>query len=280
MPTIERPDGIELFWEGEGEGPLVVYASYWSVYPPMYAALTEDLSLDHHVVRYDDRGIGQSTRSGPYDMETSSEDLASVIEAAGGPAVVVCTADGANRAARALASHPDLITAMVGVGGAPIGRDSFADSDALAASDVVVEALLRQVEADYRGALRGILTATNQQMSEAELRDRVAAQVEHCPPEAALARMGAWVADEPIEYSRAAGDRLWIAVSENLGGGWFPSGAELADRVRQTLPKARLVEVDDGFVSRPDQTAAIVRRITGTGAGQEAPVSGTDAAPE
>lgn len=261
MPTVERPDGVQIHWDERGEGPLVVIAGYWSMFPPVFDPLVGELTPDHRVVLYDDRGTGRSTRQGPYDLETSSEDLAAVVEAAGGPAVVVSTADGANRAVRALVRHPELIDGIVGVGGAPVGRHAFVDSDAMAASDTVVGALMSQVETDYRGALRGILTATNTQMSEDELRERVAAQAEHCPQEPAIERMRAWIADEPLEHARAAGDRLWVGVAENLGGGWFPAGAELAKRVHESLPDAQIVELDDGFVSRPDQTAAIVRRV-------------------
>jgi pimeloyl-ACP methyl ester carboxylesterase len=262
MPTLVRPDGAEIHWEEHGDGPLVVIASYWSMYPPVFDHLTEELESDHRVVLYDDRGTGRSSRQGPYDMETSAADLAGVIEAAGPPAVVVCSADGANRAVRVLQGDPDLVQAMVCVGGAPVGRKAFTNSDAMAASDTVVAALMSQVETDYRGALRGVLTATNPQMTEAELRERVSIQSEHCPHEAAVARMRAWIDDDPSEQAKAAGDRLWIGVSENLGGGWFPSGAELARRVRDGLPEAHIVEISDGFVSRPDETAAIIRRVT------------------
>jgi pimeloyl-ACP methyl ester carboxylesterase len=262
MPTVKRPDGVEIHWEERGEGPLVVIAGYWSMYPPMFDHLTEELEPDHRVVLYHDRGTGKSTRQGPFDMDTSAEDLAAVIEAAGPPAVVICTADGANRAARVVTDSPDLIGAMICVGGAPVGRKAFIDSDAMAASDTVVGALMSQVETDYRGALRGILTATNPQMSEEELRARVSAQSEHCPQEPAISRMRAWIDDDPSEQARAAGDRLWIAVSENLGGGWFPSGADLGRRVREGLPEAHVVEISDGFVSRPDETGAIVRQVT------------------
>jgi pimeloyl-ACP methyl ester carboxylesterase len=261
MPVAARPDGARIHWTEQGDGPLVVIASYWSMLPSIFDNLVAELRSDHRVVLYDDRGTGKSTRRGPFDLDTSAEDLAAVIEAAGPPAIVLCTADGANRGVRVLARHPDRVTALVCVGGVPVGRRSFVDSDAMAASDVVVAALMSQVETDYRGALRGILTATNRQMNEAELRDRVTAQIEHCPQETSVARMRAWIEDDPSELARLAGDRLWLGVSENLGGGWFPTGADLRRRVEEGLPEARVVEIDDGFVSRPDQTADIIRKV-------------------
>jgi pimeloyl-ACP methyl ester carboxylesterase len=262
MPIVERPGGVEIHWREHGQGPLVVIASYWSLHPSMYDNVVAELEVDHRVVLYDDRGVGASTRQGPYDIETSSADLAAVIEAAGAPAVLLATADGSNRSVRALAARPDLITGIVCVGGAPIGRRSFADFEAMAASDGVVAALLSQVETDYRGALRGILASTNPQMSDDELRERVSAQSEYVPREAAVGRINAWVGDEPVELARAAGDRLWVAVSEGLGGGWFPSGAALRELLEAMLPEARIFDVDDGLVSRPDQAAALVRRVS------------------
>jgi pimeloyl-ACP methyl ester carboxylesterase len=261
MPVAARPDGARIHWTEEGEGPLVVIAGYWSMLPSTFDNLVAELRSDHRVVLYDDRGTGKSTRQGPFDLDTSADDLAAVIGAAGPPAVVLCTADGANRGVRVLARCPDRVTGLVCVGGAPVGRKAFADSDAMAASDVVVSALMSQVETDYRGALRGILTATNKQMSETELRDRVTAQIEHCPQETSVARMRAWIEDDPSELARLAGDRLWLGVSDSLGGGWFPSGAELRRRVEEGLPEARIFEIDDGFVSRPDQTADMIRKV-------------------
>jgi pimeloyl-ACP methyl ester carboxylesterase len=261
MPIVERPDGVEIHWQERGQGPLVVITSYWSMHPSMFDNVVAELEGDHRVVLYDDRGVGASTRQGPYDMETSSSDLAAVIEAAGPPAVLIATADGSNRAVRVLAGHPELVAGIVCVGGAPVGRKSFPDAEAMAASEGVVAALLSQVETDYRGALRGILASTNPQMSDDELRERVSAQCEYAPQETAVARMHAWVADDPLEFSLQAGDRLWVAVSERLGGGWFPAGASLRKLLETTLPEARVFDVDDGLVSRPDQTAATVRQV-------------------
>ena len=218
---------------------------------------------DHRVVRYDDRHAGDSTHVGPYDLDTAAADMAAVIEAAGAPAIVVAQADGTNRAVRALAERPELITAIVANGGIPIGRRHFQGFEALITSEGVVEALMSQVETDYRGAIRGILSATNAQMSEEELRERVEKQIEYSPGAAAAERIRAWANDDPLELGRAAGDRLWLLYSEGAGGGWFPTGPEAQKRIEEMLPDAHHVEVDDGMVSRPDQTAEVVRRVSG-----------------
>jgi pimeloyl-ACP methyl ester carboxylesterase len=260
MPRLSRPDGVEIHYEERGEGPLVVMTSYWSMHPSALEPIIDELSHDHRVVRYDDRGLGESTRRGPYDLDTSAADLAALLQHLGEPAVLLGVADGPARAVRVARDHPDLVAALVCMGGPPFGRAAFKGSDALVTSEPVVEALLSQVETDYRGVLRALLTATNAQMTEDELRERVASQAEYSPGEAAAPRLREWANDDAFDAAVAMGDRIWVIVSEALSGGWFPAGAEMAAVVEKMLPEAHVEEVDDGWVSRPDQTAAVVRK--------------------
>jgi hypothetical protein len=185
--------------------------------------------------------------------------------------VILSTADGANRAIRVASERPELVAAMVVVGGAPLGRDEFRDSETLAGSESVLRALLQQIETDFRGALRTVLTANNAQADPDWIARRVADQVRFQPQEATLSRLRAWVVDQPSEQARATQDRLWVLASDGGWGGWLPVGEELRRMVAHALPDARIVDVDDGMVSRPDQTAAVVRTITG-GAPAEAAV--------
>jgi pimeloyl-ACP methyl ester carboxylesterase len=262
VPRASAEDGVEIHYEERGSGPLVLISSYWSMHPSALEPLIRELEGDHRVARYDDRGTGESTRVGPYDLATSAGDMAVVLRELGEPAVIVGLADGPARAVRVAASEPDLIRAIVCAGGAPIGRRNFAGLETLATSESVVAALLQQVETDYRGALRSLVGSTNQQMSEAELRERIAAQAEYAPGDAGAARLRAWAADDPLEHAIAAGDKVWVLVSDNLGAGWFPGGADLARVAGELLPEAHVGEIADGWVSRPDETARFVRRIT------------------
>jgi pimeloyl-ACP methyl ester carboxylesterase len=266
MPILERPRGVEIHYEEAGSGPLVVLVSYASMHPSAFGPITEELATDHRVVRYDDRGTGQSTRTGPYDLETATADLEILVEELGEPVVLLGTADGPVRAVRVAARRPELVRGVVAIGAAPLGRAAFTDSDTLVTSEPVVQALLSQLETDYRGALRSIVTATNEQMSEDEIRQRVAAQAEHCPVEAAAPRMRDWASADATADSLAVGDRFWVLVSERMAGGWFPAGAEMARVVERVLPEARVVDVSDGMVSRPDETAAVIRGITAAAA--------------
>jgi pimeloyl-ACP methyl ester carboxylesterase len=259
---LEREDGVEIRWEERGEGPLVVLAPYSIFHPSVFDPIAAELARDHRVIRYDDRGTGQSSRMGPHDMNTGSDDLAAVIEASGGAAVIVGMADATHRAVRVCAERPELVEAIVTPGGMPAGRDRLEHSEAMASSDTVVNAFLSMCETDYRGALRSLVTAGNPQMSEDEIRERVRGQAEYQPQETAVARLRAWVDDDPQEVARACGGRLWLLCSDNAGGGWFPAGREAMKLSRHLFPDANVEEIEDGIVSRPDLTAAVVRRVT------------------
>ena len=265
MPRLTVDDGVEIHYEERGSGPLVVIASYWSMHPSALEPLSAELEADHRVVRYDDRGTGQSTRTGPYDLQTAARDLAAVIAALGEPAVIVGVADGPVRGVLVAAEQPELVTAVVCPGGAPIGRANFTGAETLATSEAVVSALLQQVETDYRGALRALVGPTNEQMTDDELRERVSGQAEHVPAEAGAARLRAWASVDPLEQARAAGEKVWVLVTDGLTGNWFPTGTELAEVVGRLLPEANVAQIADGWVSRPDETAAVVRRITAGG---------------
>jgi hypothetical protein len=73
--------------------------------------------------------------------------------------------------------------------------------------------------------------------------------------------MRGWIAADSEEAARALGDRLWVL--HHPRNPWFPP--ELAERIPLLLPEAHVEEVADGALSRPDLTAAVVRRITAAG---------------
>jgi hypothetical protein len=132
-------------------------------------------------------------------------------------------------------------------------------------SDTVVDAFIEMLSRDYRGALRTLLTATNVQMDEAELQQRVATQWEYCRQEAAIARVREWASDDPREETRAIGARLWIVTSpEGVAGPWLPDTEELAELTRELAPEGQRIEFEGGAISRPEKAAAIIRGIIAT----------------
>ena len=189
MPSIERPGGVAIHWEGQGEGPLVVivHQMLWSR-PSIYAGLVADLARDHSVVLYDPRGCGRSGRQGPYDIPTDAEDLLAVIEAARGPALAIAVGYGYNVVAHASSVRPAAISdviALMPAAAAMLPRSELKDSDVMGASDSVVDMMLQLMRTDPRAALRTMIAATNPSIDEDALRERVELAAAYNEPAAA-----------------------------------------------------------------------------------------------
>jgi pimeloyl-ACP methyl ester carboxylesterase len=224
----------------------VILAPYWNHHPSAFENLTADLARDHTVVRYDYRGTGQSTRTGPYDMETGTGDLEAVIEAVGGEVVVVAILDSCNRAVRVAERRPELVRGVIGIAALPAGFDEIRRyTDAMIGSESVIEALLEQLGRDYRGAMRSIVAAANPQMDEDQIRERTQEQVDYLPAEAAVERVHAWRQDDALEPARAIGDRLWLVLAGNVAGQWFPETDEAERLIERLLPEARVEVVGE-----------------------------------
>ena len=261
MPRLRRPDGTEIHWEQRGEGTPVVLAPHAWALPELFEPLIAELVGECRIVQYAARGNGESSRNGPHDMETGAADLVAVIEAAGGaPAVVVGMADAGGRIARAGAARPDLAGAVVAIGTAPISIEELREMDALVASPTVVDAFLDMLATDYRGAMRPLMTAVNSQWSEDEVRERMDKQIAYTPQDVMVERIRAWSEDDPGDHGRALGDRLWMLLSPDTAGPWFPSAGSLDADLRRLLPEARRFDIEDGIITRPDLTADVIRR--------------------
>jgi pimeloyl-ACP methyl ester carboxylesterase len=258
MSTIVRPDGVELSWRVTGEGPLVVICENLFSIPDALDGLEADLAADHTVLRYDPRGVGQSTRSGPYDLDTDVEDLVAIVEGArgAGGAVAIGPANGGVIAVRCASRRPDLVSAVVAPTGAPVAAPRL--EGGLAGSEQVLRAIGTQLASDYRGLVRSVTTTGNPQASVEEHRQRVDAQIDYRPQEAAEGRWDAYFHSDATDESRGLGDRLWILLHPGMP--WWP--VELAESLRQVLPEAHVEVIEDGPLSRPDLTANVVRGIT------------------
>jgi pimeloyl-ACP methyl ester carboxylesterase len=258
VPKLKRDDGVEIHWEERGEGPVVFFAhAGWTTRPSTYGDLLTDLATDHRVVTWDPRGLGESTRRGPYDIATDADDMAALVDEVGGPGVVVSA--GANAAClRVAAEWPRSVAAVVLASSVVELQFQQPEMDSIAASESVLEAALKQLRTDPRAMLRTMISITNPQLSDAEAAERVAAQVAYCPPDAAQERAEAAVlSDDLTRIGPALGDRLWVIYFENP-----LSPHELLTRARELLPKAQIVEAEDGPISRPDITAEVVRKLT------------------
>src|SRR5271165_3445410 len=119
---LARPDG-RIGYDVAGEGPLVVLVPGMGDLRAAYRFLAPALAeAGYRVASTDLRGHGDSDATfGSYgDVETAG-DIVALIEALGGPAVVVGNSMGAGAAALAAADRPELIAGLVLLG--PFLRD-------------------------------------------------------------------------------------------------------------------------------------------------------------
>jgi pimeloyl-ACP methyl ester carboxylesterase len=262
MARIARPDGVELHCEARGAGPSVVFALPWNAHPRPFAPLLDDLASDHRVILYHPRGTGLSTRTGPYDQDTDAADLAAVVESAGEPGLLVLAVlDAVPRSIKAALQLPEAVGTVV-ASNSMLRVRTPGDATSMGDSPSVLRAMLQMIETSYRAGVRTVVTTGNPDLDEGELHQRVEEIVEFVEAEAASERLRRWIRDETlVDNARALGGRLWwLTIPTNP---WFP--ADLGERLHDVLPDAHVEALEDGPFSRPDLTAAVVRRVTGAG---------------
>jgi hypothetical protein len=155
-------------------------------------------------------------------------------------------------------SPDEAIAGVVVPFGNPAGVRAARRSEALVGSRSVLEAINEMLANDYRAGLHSVIGSGNPQMGEKEVRERVDRQVAYCPAEVAIARMASWRNDGVLDEAVALGDRLWIL--QHPHNPWFP--ADMMGATKELLPGANIEEVEDGHLTRPDLTAAVVRGLT------------------
>ncbi len=101
--TISR-DGSPVAYERTGQGPAVVLVSGAMSTGATVAPLAARLSDGFSVIVYDRRGRGESGDTPPYAVAREVEDLAALIEAAGGEAALYGISSGGALALEAAAS--------------------------------------------------------------------------------------------------------------------------------------------------------------------------------
>jgi pimeloyl-ACP methyl ester carboxylesterase len=106
MDTVTSRDGTSIAVERHGAGPALIVvdaAGNYSGFRPLPAPVAL-LAADFTVHVYDRRGRGASTDTPPYAPEREVEDLAALIEAAGGTAYLYGMSSGCLVALRAAAA--------------------------------------------------------------------------------------------------------------------------------------------------------------------------------
>jgi pimeloyl-ACP methyl ester carboxylesterase len=99
MRTVSSKDGTTIAYDVHGDGarPLVIVdgATSHRAVNPLNGEIGRLLGDDFRVYAYDRRGRGDSTDTPPYAVEREIEDLAALIDVAGGSAMVCGFSSGA-----------------------------------------------------------------------------------------------------------------------------------------------------------------------------------------
>ena len=254
MAVLTRPDGVDLYWEEAGEGPGVLICNTFNLNP--LGGLVERLAASRRVVNYEPRGVGRSTRQGPYDLGTGVEDVAALLEETGPVEVALGLGDGAHRAIRIADARPDLVDRVVFTSSA-LGRPGDADAPGFSGSAEVLYALMGLMRRDYRSGLRQMLSGSAgfDENFERERAEELAGIV---PKEAAVGYLEAWISAGSVDVARRLGNRLTVLAYP--GNAWFP--LEMYESLRDGLTESGFELVEDGPMTRPDLAAPILLRVS------------------
>lgn len=94
MPTIASADGTTIAYQRTGSGPAIIVISNVAEDHSGVADLVKALSRHFTVISFDRRGRGQSGDPQPYDPAHELEDIAALIDIAGGSAALASGSGG------------------------------------------------------------------------------------------------------------------------------------------------------------------------------------------
>jgi pimeloyl-ACP methyl ester carboxylesterase len=112
MEKVTSSDGTTIAFDRLGEGPPVIVVGGATCDRAMTRPLAKQLAQHFTVINYDRRGRGDSGDTAPYTVEREIEDIAAVIDEAGGSAFVYGHSSGAGLVLHA-AAHGLPITKLV-----------------------------------------------------------------------------------------------------------------------------------------------------------------------
>ncbi len=124
------PTGARIAWARSGHGPALLRAGHWMTHveydceSALFRPWLERLGRGVTLLRYDERGCGLSGADGVAPgLETSVEEIAAVVEAAGHERVALLGISGGAPPSIAYAArHPERVSHLVLLGGYSHGR--------------------------------------------------------------------------------------------------------------------------------------------------------------
>jgi pimeloyl-ACP methyl ester carboxylesterase len=117
MATLKRPDGVNLYYETHGEGPVILLTHGYSATSQMWRGQIAPLSKSHKLVIWDMRGHGQSDSpedQSLYSEEATVADMAALLDTvAAKKAIVGGLSLGGYMSLAFHATHPDRVHALL-----------------------------------------------------------------------------------------------------------------------------------------------------------------------
>ncbi len=253
---LQRPDGVELWWEAEGTGPPVVLlpgrGDATDLFPARFADPLVECGLQ--VIRFDPRDTGLSDDGGDdYTLATMADDAVAVLDAATGTDVTahwIGVSMGGLQLVDIATRHSDRVASLTFIAGmSPDPAAGFGDMFFADLPEDPVEALvgaLGEVDDDDRAWVRAEI-----EQAAARASPRPSASEAHM---AASMRLG-WPTLEHLEQIQVpvivvhgtADATLPIAHAEALGNGIH--GAEI------------LIRNGMGHLPRPADWDVIAREV-------------------
>src|SRR6185295_7584370 len=115
MATLARPDGVNLYYETHGEGPVILLTHGYSATSQMWRGQIMPLSKSHKLVLWDMRGHGQSDSPADqslYSEEATVADMAALLDKVGAKSAIVGGLSlGGYMSLAFNASHPERVRA-------------------------------------------------------------------------------------------------------------------------------------------------------------------------
>jgi pimeloyl-ACP methyl ester carboxylesterase len=109
MQRVTSQDGTRIAYDKSGKGPAIILVNGALATRSSNSELTQLLADHFTVYSYDRRGRGDSADTKPYSVKRETEDIAALIDAAGGSAYVYGKSSGACLALEATSSLGDKV---------------------------------------------------------------------------------------------------------------------------------------------------------------------------
>jgi pimeloyl-ACP methyl ester carboxylesterase len=233
MPHVLSKDGTSIAFDRRGDGPPLILVVGAFNDRSTGAPLAEVLAPHLSVFTYDRRGRGESGDTLPYAVEREIEDLAALIDAAGGAAAVFGYSSGAALSLQAAAA------------GLAITRLVLYDAPFIVGDDQPQQAV------DHRACLAELIAAGRRgeaveyfQTRVVGIPEDVVTQLRHAPFRSALEAMAHTLVYEmtilgdgslPTELARGVTTPTLV-----VAGGASPFMRAAAETLANTLPKGRV----------------------------------------